>query len=104
MLQSAGHEVRTAADGLSGLREFERRASDLVVTDIIMPEQEGVETIVALRKLSPQLPIVAISGDPSATSGGYLQIARRLGATRSLEKPFRPGELLDVVEELLVVR
>lgn len=96
----AGHEVIQANDGLQGVELFQVTAVDLVITDLIMPVQEGVETIVKLRNQQPKLPIIAMSGGV-ANSKLYLEIAARIGAKRILQKPFRPTELLAVVDEIL---
>ncbi len=71
---------------------------DLVITDLVMPEQEGLETIHAVRKQWPQLPIVAISG---AFAGAYLELAKKLGASAIFRKPFEPGVILREVHRLV---
>lgn len=96
-----GHEVTVAVDGAQGLRAASSSPPDLVVTDIVMPEKEGLETIMELRRRWPGLKIVAISGGGVAGPHGYLLPAEKLGADRSLAKPFRIDELLRVVDELL---
>ena len=99
-LERAGHEVTEAPDGDAGLKSFRTRNTDLVITDIIMPEREGVETIMALRKEFPALKIIAMSGGGGG-SADFLSIAKKLGARRTLAKPFGHRELLDAVEEVL---
>ena len=74
--------------------------ADVVITDLFMPDKDGIETIVELRKLSPQLKIVAISGWTSTQGSDYLQVAREIGATVTLQKPFDPQELSRVVRQL----
>ncbi len=99
-LGHAGHVVIQAADGQQGT-EIARAANvDLVITDLIMPVQEGVETIVKLRRERPQIPIIAISGGMT-NSKLYLDIAARIGARRILAKPFTPQELLATISEVL---
>ena len=98
-LTAAGHEVALAADGGQGMELLRATPADLVVTDLFMPRQEGIETIVQLRRDFPELPIIAISGNPEATD--MLTVARRLGAVKTLEKPFQPQELLSAVAEVL---
>jgi len=100
VLERADHEVRGADNGRSGERECREFAPDLVVTDIVMPEQEGIETIMSLRRHTPGLPIIAMSGGAMYGSGEYLDIARRLGAS-TLRKPFLPQDLLDAVRQAL---
>ena len=97
ILQAAGHSTRAAADGAEGVKLFDEKRPALVITDIVMPEQEGIETIRILRKKSPKMPILAISGSRSV----YLSAATKLGATASLEKPFEADDLLLLVEQLL---
>ena len=99
MLARAGHDVVEAADGMEGLAAVRARRPDLVVTDILMPNKEGIETIRELRREAPELPILVISGDPG--SALYLEIATMLGARAALNKPFRHADLLLAVEGLL---
>ena len=99
-LAHAGHTVIQAADGQQGVELARATAVDLVITDLIMPVQEGVETIMTLRRERPALPIVAISGGMS-NSKLYLEIAAKIGAKRILPKPFTPTELLAVIDEVL---
>ncbi len=101
MLQDAGYEVIEARDGRPGLDLFRAKPTDLVITDIIMPDVEGIEVIVELRSEFPDVPILAISGGSLKGFGSYLPSAEALGATRSLDKPFRQQVLLDTVRELL---
>ena len=76
---------------------------DLLITDIFMPEMEGIETIQRVRALKPHLPIIAISGFMFG-SADYLEIAEKFGAIATLKKPFRPAELLELVSRLLAER
>jgi DNA-binding response OmpR family regulator len=103
VLSLAGHEVLTARDGAQGLAMFERQPVDLVVTDIIMPEKEGVETIIELRRRRPNLPIIAISGGGriKMKSEEILVAAAKLGANEILAKPFEPAALCAAVARLL---
>lgn len=97
----AGHTVVQAADGKQGVELFRATEVDLVITDLVMPVQEGVETIVELLRERPNLPIIAISGGRS-NSDVYLEIAAKIGAKRALAKPFTPRELLDAIADVLV--
>jgi CheY-like chemotaxis protein len=101
LFQSAHYEVVDAHNGREGLRVMEQQPADLVITDLIMPEQEGIETIMALRRRYPTLRIVAISGGGHGTGINYLELARRVGANRALTKPVGNDELLQHVKELL---
>jgi len=86
--EGAGHTVKLAPNGREGIEIFETFAPDVVVTDILMPEKEGMETIVELRRLNPQVPIIAMSGAAPAGNISFLRIAQKLGANRTLSKPF----------------
>ena len=100
LLQADGFDVRVAADGEAALAMHQARPADVVVTDLFMPDKDGIETIIELRKLSPLVKIVAISGWTSAQGSDYLQVAREIGAAVTLQKPFDPQELSRVVREL----
>lgn len=101
LLETAGHVVAEAGNGDQGLALFASEPIDLVVTDILMPDKEGIETIRELRQRAA-VPILAISG----ASAGFgeldvLGFAQRLGADDALAKPFRARELLDKVASML---
>jgi CheY-like chemotaxis protein len=100
-LEAGGHpvEIREAATGAEVLRLVREGGVDLVITDLIMPEKEGIETIQTLRGESPALPIIAISG---SLHPEYLQMARVLGADATLQKPLTSKDLLAAVFELLL--
>ena len=98
VLNGAGHNVHEAENGQDGIRLFRRIRPVLVITDIVMPDMEGIEMIRELRQEAPALPILAISG------GGpplYLRAATDLGATAALAKPFDTTELLAIVGRLI---
>ena len=99
-LTDAGHSVVEAGDGRQGANIVRAEPIDLVITDLVMPDQEGIETIQSLRRLRPNLPVIAISGN-SPFSSHYLAMAGRLGAQRTLSKPFTADELLRAIEALL---
>ncbi len=101
MLGDAGHEVVTARDGLEGLKLAAAQPFDLVITDIVMPVTEGIETIRALRQQNATLPILAISGGARFGRVDMLQIAQKLGASAALPKPFLPQEMIGAVSALL---
>jgi CheY-like chemotaxis protein len=100
-LQRAGHEVAEARDGRDGVERYSAQPADLVVTDLVMPNQEGIETIEQLRRLTPSLPIVAISGGGRTGNRDVLALAAKVGASRTMAKPFRPRELVQVIAGLL---
>jgi len=99
-LEAAGHSVVTAENGEVGYEAFTAQPFDLVITDVLMPVREGVETVRAIRSISA-VPIVVISGGGRLNAMGFLQIAEEFGATASLEKPFRLTELLEIVDRLV---
>ncbi len=99
-LTYAGHTVTQAENGSRGLDLCRAGDFDLVITDIVMPVQEGVETIIALRGEKPHLPIIAISGGMS-NAGLYLEIAAKIGAAAIVAKPFTPPEILAVIAEVM---
>lgn len=102
ILESRGHSFVPAIDGRAGIVLFSKENFDLVVTDIVMPEQEGIETITAIRRVNRTVPILAISGSSTVGgSGDYLRAAAALGATATLQKPFGPGDLIGAVDKLL---
>ena len=103
ILDRAGFEVVEAANGLEGVNAYRRAPTDLIITDLIMPEKEGVETILELRGEFPSVRIVAISGGGRNGAQDYLSIAARLGARRVVAKPFSRQEILDAVQAALAV-
>jgi len=100
-LERAGYTVDEANDGLHALVRFADNQPDVVVTDIIMPQREGLETIQALRQKCPNLPIIAISGGGRQTPDGYLTLATSLGANRAFAKPFQVKDLVAAVGSLV---
>jgi CheY-like chemotaxis protein len=100
-LRSAGHTVLQAKDGRDGLALLAGASPDLVITDILMPEMEGLETVQQIRKTRPDIKILAISGDFGPGAVDYLGYAQAFGAAAILHKPFRLAELLEVVDQLL---
>lgn len=102
ILEGAGHEVEEAKNGAQGISLQRSRRFDVIVTDIIMPEKEGVQTIIELRREFPNLPIIAISGGGRTRNLDFLKIAEQYGARKILPKPFSEEELLAAVESCLV--
>ncbi len=113
VLDLAGYSVRTAESAMDALAELARNPTDLVITDIIMPQVNGVEAIESIRKAFPSVRIIAISGGgnfgvteyhPTAiTTTAYLASAKEAGAHLVLTKPFETEELIRSVEQLLGV-
>jgi DNA-binding NtrC family response regulator len=103
MLKREGYEVVCAVDGAEGIGTFERASPHLIVTDIIMPTKEGLETIVEIRSRDPMIPIIAISGGGRLHNADFLQMARKLGANEILAKPFTSQQLVGAIRRLLPV-
>ena len=95
-LETQGYQVLTARNGEEALGYLNGHPVDVVLTDIFMPEMDGIETIAALRKLFPDIRVIAMSGRPGVD---YLSVARELGVTRTLRKPFDIEELLAALGE-----
>jgi DNA-binding response OmpR family regulator len=100
-LAAAGHQVMTAVDGDQGLRALRRHPIDIIVTDIVMPGKEGIETILEIRRLNRTIPIIAMSEGSSKPHRMYLNSAVKLGATRTLTKPFPTKRLLEEIDACL---
>jgi two-component system, chemotaxis family, chemotaxis protein CheY len=100
MLATAGYDVQEAVNGKAGVACYRQQRSDVVITDILMPEQEGLETIRKLRHVDPQVKIIAMSGAGQGRAG-YLDLAVKFGARRTLQKPFTMEDLLAAVGEVL---
>jgi len=103
MLERVGHKVEMAVNGAEGLEIFRKNPTDLIITDIVMPEKEGLETIRELKKEFPKLKIIAISGGGRIDSKEYLASAKLFGADRIFRKPFKQKEILEAVKEILSV-
>ncbi|HEV8015080.1 MAG TPA: response regulator [Stellaceae bacterium] len=101
ILQSAGYQVVTANDGVQGFETFRKEQPDLVISDIIMPEQEGIGTIRQILAEKPSAKIIAISGGGRIGNTDFLQIARKMGAVDALAKPFDPEDLLGRINTCL---
>ena len=102
-LQRAKHAVLQAGDGEQALKVLDREPVDIVVSDILMPEIDGIGLILALRKRHPQFKIIAMSGGGRTGNTDYLRMAAELGASRILPKPFTPAQLLQAVDEVLAM-
>ena len=102
MLENAGYkDIEEAENGQIGMKLIRKDHFDLVITDIIMPDKEGIETIMEIRKEFPAIKIIAMSGGGKIGADSYLVMAGHLGAGRTLAKPFQQSELVNAVRELL---
>jgi len=101
MLESEGHEVINAVDGADGIRKIKSHPDiNVVITDLIMPEKEGIETIREIKKDFADVKILAISGGGKSDPDNYLRLAKAMGAHSTLSKPFVKKDLIDAVEKL----
>ena len=102
ILAHFGHTVFEASNGREGLELFRRANADLVITDIVMPEKEGLEVLIELReKQVPPIKVIAITGGGRQNAADYLRLAKLLGAPKVLAKPFPTEVLITAVNELL---
>jgi DNA-binding response OmpR family regulator len=95
------YSVIEAGDGKEAIIHFKPTITDLVVTDLLMPEEDGLKVIMKLRELKPSLKIIAISGGGKAGPGSYLNLAKALGADAIFPKPFSTRDLIAKIEELV---
>ena len=100
ILQRSGYDVVTASDGVRGMLLLREEHPDVVITDIIMPEQEGIDTIIQIRRERPSIKIIAISGGGRIRNIDFLTMAHSLGADDVIRKPFEADELLARLTEL----
>jgi CheY-like chemotaxis protein len=96
-----GHTVIEARDGKAGLKLLPQANADLVMTDIVMPEKDGIEVILELKNIRPNLKIIAMSGGARISAATHLLAARQLGAAKILSKPFTNEALIAAIGELL---
>ncbi len=101
VLKRAGYEISEAEDGNEGTRIYETEPIDLVITDLIMPKKEGIETISELKKKYPDIKIIAISGGGRVGPESYLTFAEKLGALYTFSKPLDRDKVLEAVHELI---
>ena len=101
LLEGEGYHVLSAEDGKQGLNVFHNERPDLIITDLIMPEKEGIETIRDIRDACPDAKIIAISGGGRNGTKDYLRIARQLGASEVIAKPLDPDHFINIVRERL---
>src|SRR6185312_4940470 len=101
LLRQRGYEVLEGENGRACVEQLFEQSVDLVVTNMIMPEMDGVETIVAVRERYPETKIMAISANGMNPADGCLKIARALGAHKTLAKPLNPVEFLGEVKALI---
>lgn len=103
-LESHGHVISCAINGCEGLRMLESSSPELVITDIIMPETDGLEVVMAIKKMAVDIPVIAVSGGTHAMPADFLMIAKKFGARKVLYKPVELHKLLHAVNEVLSTR
>lgn len=101
LLTGAGHEVWEAADGTRICDVYQQQRFDLVITELVMPNVEGLEVIMELRRTDPNVRIIAMSGVGKGRDEEYLRIARKVGAQVTLSKPFGNEQFLEAVRSAL---
>ncbi len=101
ILEAAGHHTWVASDGEACLRLYKEKRPDLLIIDMVMPNKEGIETIIELKQLDTDLKIIAISGGGRLTPDSYLPMAKKFGAVAALEKPIDRDEILAEVDRAL---
>lgn len=102
MFEQEGFEVAVASDGRAGMRLHRKTPADLIITDIIMPDQEGLETIQKFNREFPDVKVIAMSGGGLVGPSSYLNLAKKFGAIHTFTKPIDMKDLLDVVQKSLV--
>ena len=101
VLERAGYQVAEAPDGIEGIQSYRENPTDLILTDLIMPNKDGIGMIIDLKKEFPAAKIIAMSGGGLNKPDGYLKGAQKLGALRTLSKPIDREELLRAVKDTL---
>jgi len=101
MLEEEGHQVSVAVNGEDGLEMFRKDPADLVITDMVMPVKDGLKTILELREINEDVPVIAISGGGTIAKERYLAIASHLDNVVTVAKPLSRADILNAVKELL---
>jgi CheY-like chemotaxis protein len=100
-LQRKRYTILEAGNGKDAIIHFKPNITDLVVTDLIMPEEDGLKVIMKLREIKPSIKIIAISGGGKAGPGSYLNLAKALGADVIYSKPFSVNDMISKIEEMV---
>lgn len=101
VLERAGYDVALAENGRAAMKLYDERRPVLTITDILMPEKDGIETMREIRRIDADARIIAISGGGRSRYVGFLKAAQQFGAAETLQKPFRPQDLLAAVRRVL---
>lgn len=100
ILRMEDYDVLEASDGQEGIDVFKKQQPDLVITDILMPNKEGIETIIEMKDSNPDQKILAMSGGGRGNPQEYLEFAKDFGAEMILKKPFKIDELLQIIRSM----
>ena len=100
ILKKYGCTILEATDGNEGVSLYKRERPNITITDMLMPDKEGIETISEIRAINPAAKIIAISGGGNTQNMAFLQLAQKMGANRTLSKPIKPEELLNAIQAL----
>ena len=101
VLERAGHDIVEAENGREGMEMLDAIGVDMVITDIVMPEKEGIETIMQIKQDAPDTKIIVISGGGHRLAMDFLPVAKELGADMTFPKPFKPADIVAAVDNLL---
>jgi CheY-like chemotaxis protein len=101
-LESTGYSVALAPDGREGFRSIRKKKPDLIITDIMMPDMDGLEVLMELKNKHPDIPVIAISGGMKIQPVSFLPQAKKFGTRRVFQKPVALADLLKAIQELLV--
>lgn len=100
VLKKHGFEVIEAKNGVDGVDKALHEKPNIVLTDMLMPDKEGIETILEIRSASPDIKIIAMSGGGKTKNMNFLDMAKKVGAEKILSKPFKPSALLNAISEI----
>ena len=103
ILENEGFSVLEAAGGNEAIRQYGKYSPDLVVTDLLMPGKDGIETLFELRQINCNVRVIALSGGGRICSESYLNYAMKLGATAAIEKPFTSVEFMAVINRAMAI-
>lgn len=101
LFEENGYDVCEASDGKQGIALFKKEKPDLVITDLIMPDEEGLEVMKKIKQMLPDAKIIAISGGGIGSAQVYLSLAKKMGASHVFEKPFDAKQMLATVQDML---
>lgn len=103
VLKKSGYTVFSAENGEKGVELAQKENPDLVLTDMLMPDKEGIQTICEVKEINPNIKIIAMSGGSKTKNLTFLDMAKKVGADEILSKPFKPNDLLSIIKKLDIV-